>query len=100
MAAWCQQKGDQTIVLTLYIQPGAKSSEISGEHGEALKIRLAAPPVEGKANQALIRFLSEKLAIPKQAITLLSGETNRNKRVQIIGLSVEAIENVLLTPPD
>lgn len=100
MAAWCQQKGDQTIVLTLYIQPGAKSSEISGVHGEALKIRLAAPPVEGKANQALIRFLSEKLAIPKQAITLLSGETNRNKRVQIIGLSVEAIENVLLTPPD
>lgn len=80
----------------LYIQPGAKKSAVTGLHGDALKIRLAAPPVEGKANQALILFLSDALGIPKNAVELVTGETNRNKRVVIHGLAAEDIASRLL----
>ncbi|WP_245546703.1 DUF167 domain-containing protein [Leeia oryzae] len=86
--------------LTLYIQPGAKKSGIVGLHGEALKIRLAAPPVEGKANQALIQFLSSILDIPKQSVELVTGETNRNKRVVIHTLTTPDIAARLLACVD
>ena len=76
--------GDGTaVVLTLHIQPGARKTEICGLHGEALKIRLAAPPVDGKANASLIEFLAEKLDITKSRIELLSGTSARSKRVRV-----------------
>lgn len=68
-------------LLALHIQPGAKRTEVVGEHGEALKIRLSAPPVDGKANAALLAFLAEKLRLPKNAVRLHSGQTGRHKRV-------------------
>lgn len=74
---------DRTIRLTLYIQPGARKTELAGEHGEALKIRLAAPPVDGKANQALIVWLAERFAVPRRDVTLLAGEKNRHKVVEL-----------------
>jgi uncharacterized protein (TIGR00251 family) len=77
------------VVLTLHIQPGAKTSEIVGLHGEALKIRLAAPPVDGKANAALLEFLAKKVGIARTALELVSGQTSRSKRVRIAGLSAE-----------
>ncbi len=72
---------EQGIRLTLHIQPGAKHTRIVGLYGEALKISLAAPPVDGKANQALLRFLAEELAIPIRSLCLSSGETSRRKVV-------------------
>lgn len=60
-------------------------------HGDALKIRLAAPPVDGKANDALQRYLAEALAIPRSAITLKSGQTSRRKVIEIRGSSAECI---------
>jgi uncharacterized protein (TIGR00251 family) len=75
------------IILPVRAVPRASKNEIRGIHGEALKVRLQAPPVEGKANQALIRFLSEALAVPRSQITIASGETGRNKTVLITGLS-------------
>lgn len=60
-------------------------------HGDALKIRLAAPPVDGKANDALQRYLAEALAIPRSAITLKSGQTSRRKVIEIRGSSAEHI---------
>ena len=70
-------------MLILHIQPGAKRTEIVGQHGDALKIRLAAPPVDGKANAELIRFLAERLRVPRSAIRLVSGESSRAKRLRV-----------------
>ena len=79
---WLQVQGAQCI-LTLHVQPGAKKTELAGTHGEALKIRLAAPPVDGKANTALLAFLAKALGLPKSAVSLKTGDTSRHKRVQI-----------------
>lgn len=71
------------LVLQCHIQPGARRSELAGEHGDRLKIRLKAPPVDGKANTELIRFLSQLFAVPRNAITIESGDLSRQKRVRI-----------------
>ena len=69
--------------LSLYIQPGAKKTEISGTHDGRLKIRVNAPPVDGAANEALIKFLSKELGISKSRVTLVSGEKSRMKTFDI-----------------
>lgn len=84
-----------SVVLTLHIQPGAKKTEVAGPHGDALKLRLAAPPVDGKANEALIDFLARALGKPKAAITLVSGQTSRSKRVAIADITVAEVEKTL-----
>lgn len=83
------------VTLTLHIQPGAKKTEVAGMHGEALKIRLHAPPVEGKANAQLIAFLARRLAVPKIAVTLLSGEASRAKRVRVAGVDAARVRQQL-----
>lgn len=83
MADWLREAADGSLVLTLHIQPGAKQTGFAGLHGEAMKIRLAAPPVDGKANAALCAFLADFCGVPKAAVTLVSGETSRAKRVRI-----------------
>ncbi len=85
---WLRVAGDD-VVLTLHIQPGAKRTEIAGTHGEALKVRLGAPPVDGKANDCLIAYLAERFGVPKSRVVLESGMTSRSKRVRIIGVDVE-----------
>ncbi|WP_035059939.1 DUF167 domain-containing protein [Andreprevotia chitinilytica] len=86
MAAWFEARPDGWL-LRLHIQPGAKKTEIAGLHGEALKIRLAAPPVDGKANECLIEFLAKRFAVPKRQVTLVSGAASRTKAVLITGSS-------------
>lgn len=76
---------DKGVTLRLHIQPGAKKTEVVGLHGEALKIRLAAPPVDGKANACLIAFLADQLGVAKSAVELLSGDSSRAKRVRVGG---------------
>ncbi|MDD2884925.1 MAG: DUF167 family protein [Dechloromonas sp.] len=97
MADWYRVASDGRITLTLHIQPGAKTSEVCGQHGEALKIRLAAPPVDGKANAALLAFLANQLGLSRQAVSLISGDSNRRKRVEISGSTTAAVERLL--PP-
>lgn len=94
--AWLRQSGEDAV-LSLHVQPGAKKTEIAGEHGDALKIRLAAPPVDGKANDCLVAFLAERLGMPKSRIVLESGQTSRTKRVRIVGLAAAAAAG-LATP--
>lgn len=91
MSDWFRQAADGRLTLTLHIQPSAKKTEFAGLHGDALKIRLAAPPVDGKANEALIRFVAEQLKLAKSAVTLKSGHTSRRKVLEIIGATAEAI---------
>lgn len=83
LPVWLQAQGNESCILTLHIQPGAKKTEVCGEHGEALKIRLAAPPVDGKANAALLAYLAKTLGLPKSAVRLKTGDTSRQKRVEV-----------------
>lgn len=83
MTEWLRD-GDGRTTLTLHIQPGAKKTEVAGLHGDALKIRLAAPPVDGKANGALIGFIADRLGVAKSAVALKSGLTSRRKVLEII----------------
>jgi uncharacterized protein (TIGR00251 family) len=71
------------LELTVHAQPGARSTEAAGAHGEALKIRVRARPVEGAANEALLEFLAQALQVPRKRCALISGETSRHKRVLI-----------------
>ncbi|SRR5690554_5675965 len=82
MTAYARWDGSDLIVLC-HLQPGAKHSEFVGLHGERIKIRLNAPPVDGKANNLLITFLSKAFAVPKHAIQIESGELSRQKRLRI-----------------
>jgi uncharacterized protein (TIGR00251 family) len=70
----------------VHVQPRASVTEIVGWHGEAIKIRLAAPPVDGAANEELVRFLAGRLALPRASIVLASGASGRAKRLEIAGL--------------
>ncbi|WP_341677550.1 DUF167 domain-containing protein [Niveibacterium sp. SC-1] len=90
--SWLQLQADGSAILTLHIQPGARRTGLAGLHGEALKIRLAAPPVDGKANQALLAFLAERLGVPRAQLTLLSGASSRAKRVAVHGASPAALQ--------
>ncbi len=72
--------------VSLKVAPNASRSELAGKHGDAIKVRLAAPPVDGKANAALILFLSEELGIPRSAFRVVSGETSRLKLVEVDGV--------------
>lgn len=74
---------DKDLLLSCHIQPGAKRSEFVGLHGDALKVRVAAPPVDGKANEALRRFLAEAFSVPTGSVELVSGESSRQKRLRI-----------------
>ena len=71
------------IVLELHVQPGAKRSEFAGKHGERLKLRLAAPAVDNKANEALVEFLADYYQVPRRSVTIVSGLRSRQKRVVI-----------------
>jgi uncharacterized protein (TIGR00251 family) len=83
-------------ILSLYCQPGAKSTEVQGEHDGRLKIRLSAPPVDGKANEALIQWLSKTLEIRRANIELLAGDLSRLKRVRVQGLTAQHLMTTLL----
>lgn len=83
MSDWCRQSADGSLTLTLHIQPGAKKTEFAGRHGDALKIRLAAPPVDGKANEALIKFIADFVGTSRTSVSLKSGHTSRHKVLEI-----------------
>ena len=92
--SWLRSSGD-AVLLTLHIQPGAKKTEVVGLHGDALKLRLAAPPVDGKANDALIAFLARQFDIPRARLTLVSGQTSRRKCVAAQGIDSAQAETLL-----
>ncbi|MBN8476299.1 DUF167 family protein [Sulfuritalea sp.] len=91
--SWLLADGDG-VILRLHVQPGAKTTEVAGPHGDALKIKLAAPPVDGKANACLVRFLADRLGIAKTAVDLLGGESSRAKRVRVGGVDATRVKRV------
>jgi len=84
-------------VFAVRVQPRARKNAIVGELGDALKLALTAPPVEGRANEACIEFLAEFLKLPRSSITIAAGETSRNKVIRITGMSADELRR-RLTP--
>ena len=80
--SWYRWDGED-LILACHLQPKASKDEFAGLHGDRLKIRLTAPPVEGKANAHLLAFLAKAFGVPKSQVSLESGELNRQKRVRI-----------------
>jgi uncharacterized protein len=85
--------------LALHVVPRAARTEVVGRHGDAVKIRLAAPPVDGAANEELVRFLAERLGVARGAVTIKAGASGRRKSVAIAGVTTERALRVLLGEP-
>jgi len=83
------QVGKEGVLLAVYVQPKAHRTECIGLHGQALKIRVAAPPIDGAANDELIRFLADRCSVPRTGISIQVGAHGRQKRVKIQGVTVE-----------
>ncbi len=81
--------------VRLRVSPGAKGAHVVGRHGEAWKVRVAAPAEGGRANEAVVRLLAETLSLPREAVTLVSGHGARDKIVQLTGLDPTQIERRL-----
>ena len=90
-----QQKGGG-VAFAVRVQPRASKDEIAGEMAGAIKIRLRAPAVEDRANEALVEFLAGLLKTPKSAVRILSGERSRSKRLEIQGVTPQQIEALLI----
>lgn len=73
------------VLLRIRVQPRASRNEIVGLHGDTVRVRLSAPPVDGQANDELIRFLSQQLHVPRSAVRLVSGASSRSKTIMISG---------------
>lgn len=78
MSRW-YRKTKEGWLIAVHAQPGAKKSAVAGLHGDALKVRVAAPPVEGKANDALTAFVAKALGLPRRAVSIVKGESSREK---------------------
>jgi uncharacterized protein (TIGR00251 family) len=85
------EEKDGTVSFAVRVQPRANRDEIVGEHQDALKIRITAPPVDDRANQALRKLLASRLKVPLAAVRIASGERSRTKRVEIFGVTAAMI---------
>lgn len=81
--------------INVYVQPRALRNEIAGMHGDALKIRLTAPPVDNAANAALVDFIAARVGVPKASVRVVSGATSRRKVIEIGGVALEAVTAAL-----
>ena len=85
----------KNITIGLYIQPGAKRSAVVGEHAGRIKISIAAPPNDGRANKELITFLSKQLRLPKRCFEIISGKSSRIKTLAVEGMALDEIRKIL-----
>jgi hypothetical protein len=83
------------LTFLVKVQPRARRNEITGDVGDALKLSLTAPPVEGRANDAVVEFLADFFDIPRSSVTITSGKTNRLKAICICGIRVEQLRQKL-----
>ena len=90
------QEREGAIIFSVRVLPGASKDEVSGEMAGALKVRLRAPAVEDRANEALVEFLAQLLKTPKSAVRILSGERSRTKRMEIRGVTRQQILALLV----
>ena len=83
------------VTIAIRVHPRAKKNAITGEVGDALKVSLTAPPVEGKANEACIDFFARLLKVPRSSVSIAAGQSSRNKVIRVEGLSAEDVQRRL-----
>jgi uncharacterized protein len=88
-------EADGATILAVHVQPGAGRTEVVGRHGDALKIRVAAPPTGNRANDAVIELVAKEFALKKADVGVASGATSREKRLQLTGVDLRAAERVV-----
>ncbi|MDH4320954.1 MAG: DUF167 family protein [Desulfobulbaceae bacterium] len=86
---------DGAPLLTVYVQPKASHNKIAGLHGDAVKLMITAPPVDGQANKAVINYIAKLFRIPKSQVTLQSGQQSRTKRLRLEGVNLREAEAIL-----
>jgi uncharacterized protein (TIGR00251 family) len=85
------QESDSRVTFAVRVHPRAKKNAITGEIGDALKLSLTTPPIDGRANEACIEFFAKLLKVPRSSVTIASGQTSRNKVIRVAGLSAEEL---------
>ncbi|HNQ84706.1 MAG TPA: DUF167 domain-containing protein [Deltaproteobacteria bacterium] len=91
---WCEDRGG-SVILSIRVQPNSSREGVGDVQNDALTVRLNAPPVEGRANAALVRFLSKRLDVAKSKVSIVRGDKGRNKTVSVEGLSREEVARCL-----
>jgi uncharacterized protein (TIGR00251 family) len=98
---WCEWKmisvheNAGSVTFAVRIHPRAKKNAVTGELGDALKVSLTAPPVEGRANEACIEFFAKLLKVPRSSVTIASGETSRNKVIRVAAVTGQYVRDRL-----
>jgi len=91
LAAWIIAADAAGVTIAVQVVPRARRNQVEGPHGDALRVRVAAPPVEGAANEALLSFLAERLGVRARQVGIVSGAHTRHKRVHIAGLDAATV---------
>jgi uncharacterized protein len=87
--------GEDAVLLSVHAQPGAGRTEVVGRHGDAVKVRVAAPPEQGRANDAIVTLLADRFGLPTTSVTLTVGATSRSKRFRLAGVEPDGFAEVL-----
>ena len=87
------QESSGGVAFAVKVHPRAKKNAITGELGDALKVSLTAPPLEGRANEACVEFFAKLLKVPRSSVTIASGQTSRNKVIRVAGISAAELRN-------
>ena len=98
MAEWIKARGEK-ILISVRVQPGASKNVVTGIREGSLTIKLCSPPVDGRANDSLIRFVADRLNISRSSVQIIHGIKNRKKLLEVAGLSIADAENALTPLP-
>ena len=88
-------ESDRGVSFAVKVHPRAKKNAITGELGDALKVSITTPPVEGRANEACVEFFAKLLKVPRSSITIAAGQTSRNKVVRVVGVTGQYVRDRL-----
>jgi uncharacterized protein (TIGR00251 family) len=83
------------VRIQLHVQPGASTSEVVGLHGDRIRLRIHSPPIDGRANEAVLKWIAARLGVPRRAVTLVRGEKSRQKTVEVAGMRAEVAREKL-----
>jgi uncharacterized protein len=89
------QESDGGVSFAVKVHPRAKRNAVTGELGDALKVSLTAPPVEGRANEACVEFFAKLLKVPRSSVTIASGQSRRNKVIRVVGVTARQVRALI-----